>query len=109
MYEAVLIKPEYLRQRGKRIIRCTFSGLKYTVKDYQILYDAKKLAYFEFSSFKKTKPIVCHEVLYKYVCALAGNPKERILNIKDGKTLKKCKVDCQGKMDLEELKGMFGE
>ena len=57
MYEAVLIKPEYLKKRGKKTIACTFSGLKYTTEEYEVLFKAKKLAYVEFTSFIHTHPI----------------------------------------------------
>ena len=107
MYEAVLIKPEYLRQRGKKDITCTFSALKYTTDEYDVLYKAKKLAYFEFTSFIKTHPIVCHEVLYKYLCQLSDNPKQKILHIKDGTEIKKCRVHCEGSLSLDDLKGFF--
>ena len=79
MYEAVLIKPEYLRKRGKKSVACTFSGLKYTTDEYEVLFKAKKLAYFEFTSFIHTHPIVCHEVLYKYSqtpCQDIGDPQK---------------------------------
>jgi hypothetical protein len=107
MYEAVLIKPKYLRDRGKKSIACTFSGLKYTTEEYEALFSAKKLAYFEFTSFIHTHPIVCHEVLYKYLCQLSDNPKQKILHIKDGKEIKKCRVSCFGGINLDELKGFF--
>ena len=100
MYEALLIRPDYLKRR--RTISCAFCAIKYTRKDYETLLAAKKIAYFEFSSFSATKPIVCHDCLHKYICQLSDNPTAKILNIKDRDKILKCKVYCNEGAGLED-------
>lgn len=46
----------------KRKFRCEQCGITYTLKHYRILYDAKKISYFNLDESPKT--IVCHQCLY---------------------------------------------
>ena len=101
MYEALLIRSSYLKRR--KTISCAFCALQYDKIDYKILLKEKKLAYFEFSSFNATKPIVCHDCLHRYICQLSDNPNAKILHIKDGKNILKCKVYCNQDAGLEDL------
>lgn len=100
MYEALLIRPEYLKRR--KAISCAFCALKYDKADYGVLLKSKKLAYFEFTSFAATKPTVCHDCLHKYICQLSDNPNAKILHIKDRKDILKCKVYCNQGAGLED-------
>jgi transposase len=58
--ELDLIHPHKTR---KRKFGCEHCDIKYTLKHYRILYDAKKISYF--SLREKPKYVVCHQCLYK--------------------------------------------
>ena len=75
-YEVELLTPDSLKAKRKRIIRCLTPkcGLKYSVKDYGILYDNKKLMYFDASSILvKSRAIICHDCLFKSILKLTGD------------------------------------
>ena len=111
-YEVELITPKTLKARRKRIIRCLTPkcGLKYSVKDYQILYDNKKLMYFDASSILvKSKSIICHDCLFKHILALTGSKVAKVLIINpDDKTGKICNFYPKGdkKWLSEDEEGM---
>ena len=94
-YEVELVTPKSLKAKRKRVIRCLTSkcGLKYSVKDYGILYENKKLMYFDASSILvKSRSIICHDCLFKHILALAGTRVAKVLIINpDNKTGKICK------------------
>jgi hypothetical protein len=94
-YEVTLITPDSLEAKRKRIIRCLTPkcGLRYSVKDYTVLYDNKKLMYFDARSILvKSKAIICHDCLFKRILALTGTEIARVLIVNpDDGTGKICK------------------
>jgi hypothetical protein len=87
-YEVELLTPDSLTAKRKRIIRCLSPKcrLRYSVKDYGILYDNKKLMYFNASSFLvKTKSVICHDCLFKHILALTGSSVAKVLIINPDK------------------------
>jgi len=99
-YEVELITPDSLEAKRKRIIRCLTPkcGLRYSIKDYAILFDNKKLMYFDASSILvKSKSILCHECLYKTFLELTGKKVCEVLIIDPDKGRGyKCKFFPQG-------------
>ena len=93
-YEIGLITPNSLKAKRKRVIRCLDPkcGLKYSVKDYTILYENKKLMYFDASSILvKSKSIICHDCLFRHILLLTGNKVAKVAIINpDSKTAKIC-------------------
>ena len=83
-YEIELITPNSLKAKRRRIIRCLTPkcGLKYSVKDYEILYDNKKLMYFDArSTLVKSKSVICHECLFRHILSLTGSKVAKVLII----------------------------
>ena len=94
-YEVALVTPNSLKAKRKRVIRCLDPkcGLKYSVKDYTILYENKKLMYFDASSILvKSKAMICHDCLFKHILALSGPNKiaKVVIVNPDNKTAKVC-------------------
>ena len=93
-YEVALVTPNSLKAKRKRVIKCLDPkcSLKYSVKDYTILYENKKLMYFDASSILvKSKSIICHDCLFRHILALSGSKIAKVAIINpDDKTAKIC-------------------
>ena len=93
-YEVALLTPNSLKAKRKRVIRCLDPkcGLKYSVNDYTILYDNKKLMYFDASSILvKSKSVICHDCLFRHISSLTGNKVAKVAIINpDNNTAKIC-------------------
>ena len=66
MFIAEVIIPE----SRKRRITCSSCGISYSPRDYQLLYESKKIIY-----FKHKNKIICHECLYKKIKSEANGKK----------------------------------
>ena len=52
----------------KSRLKCSDCALSYSLKDYQILFDAKRLIYFKYTPpEKKRYKVLCHECVFKTV------------------------------------------
>ena len=75
----------------KSPIRCSICSLKYSLRDYTILFDNKKLIYF-YSHLKtsKRRKVICHDCLLKELKKL--HPKNDIIKfeIQDGDDTYNC-------------------
>lgn len=87
-YEVDLIRPEALKD--KRSIKCGCCDLRYSIKDYELLFEAKKLIYFDIPFLTKKKRTSCHECLRKEMLKI-GKGKTVIAYINDGMKKNKCK------------------
>ena len=99
-YEVILFRPEFLKEQNKRVARCLMCGLRYSIKDYETLFVAKKLAYFDVSALHFWDPseeqfldkkwaITCHDCLYKIVLKLGGGKIVKV-NVIDGEKAYTC-------------------
>jgi len=99
-YEVELLTPNSLKAKRKRVVRCLTPKcqLRYSVKDYEILYDNKKLMYFDASSILvKSKSIICHDCLFRHILALTGSKVAKVLIVNPDKgTAKICKFYPKG-------------
>ena len=58
--------------KRKAKIKCFACGLSYSGKDYGILYQNEKLAFFKIKFPEQRKKIYCHECLYKTIVKQMG-------------------------------------
>jgi hypothetical protein len=79
MFEAKTIRPT--TYKGKHL-KCGECALLYSKRDYNILFKAKKLIYFEFMD-----QILCHDCFYRVCDFIMTHEKIKIMKIKiqDGK------------------------
>ena len=68
MFKAEIVNP--MTRKAK--IACSVCNLFYSARDYKILYENEKLAFFKIKFPKKRKKIHCHDCLYKSVVKLMG-------------------------------------
>ena len=65
MLFAEVLRP-YTKKVEDKILVCKTCNISYSRKDYKILYDNKKIAYFNFYMNKKRKPLLlCHHCFTK--------------------------------------------
>lgn len=69
--EAHIINPAKIKTK----IGCSSCKIKYSKKEYSLLYKSKKIIYFNFM-FKKNKLILCHECLYSLARQIKTKEKE---------------------------------
>jgi hypothetical protein len=75
----------------KSPIRCSVCGLKYSLRDYKILFENKKLIYFYFTpEGKKHKKVICHDCLLKELKKLYPEKEMIKFEIQDGEQVYKC-------------------
>ena len=89
----------------KSPIRCSVCDLKYSLRDYKILYENKKLIYFYFTpKGKKRKKVICHDCVLKQLKKLY--PKKEIIKfrIKDEKEIYNCSFHAG---DIDEFPDEF--
>jgi len=97
IYTVTLLKPKFFKKKNKRKVKCLMCGLNYSIKDYQILFDAKKLMYFDVSGLNFWDPkeqsfldnefaVTCHGCLHKIAIKFAKNRNQKIIQmiIQDG-------------------------
>ena len=70
--KAVIINPYERKSR----VTCSCCGLSYSAKNYAILYENEKLAFFKMKIPGKRLKIYCHDCLYKAVHSGMGILKE---------------------------------
>ena len=63
MLRAEIVDPT----KRKAKIRCSVCSLYYTARDYKILYENEKLAFFKIKLPEQRKKIHCHDCLYKSI------------------------------------------
>ncbi len=63
MLRAEIVDPT----KRKAKIRCFVCSLSYSAKDYKILYENEKLAFFKIKLPEQRKKIHCHDCLYKSI------------------------------------------
>jgi hypothetical protein len=68
MLKAEIVNP--MTRKAK--IDCSVCHLFYSARDYKILYENEKLAFFKIKFPKKRKKTYCHDCLYKSVAKLIG-------------------------------------
>lgn len=68
MLKAEIVDP--LKRKAK--IACSVCDLSYSARDYKILYENEKLAFFKIKFLKQRKKIHCHDCLYKRVVLSMG-------------------------------------
>ena len=105
VHEVKLIRPENIpvQEHGTigGQINCLMCGLDYREEEYDILFKAKKLAYFDVSclnfwdakseEFKEDKEaIVCHSCLRKVVLKIGNNKKVVKVIVRDGEKTYTC-------------------
>ena len=77
MLYAEVLRP-YTKKIPDKILCCKTCGIAYNRKDYKILYDNKKIAYFHFFMNEKKKPMrLCHNCFTKVlmrICRDTGVP-----------------------------------
>ena len=100
-FEVELITPDGLEAKRKRIIRCltTECGLRYSIKDYRVLFEAKKLMYFDVMDMMgvKSRSVICHDCLFKLILRLTGSAVAQVLIIDPDKKMGyKCKFYPEG-------------
>ena len=62
MLKATTIDPK----KRKSKITCHVCGLSYSARDYDLLYDSQKLAYFKYKPMNyKRQRVFCHNCFYK--------------------------------------------
>ena len=72
------------KRTTRKKIKCIECSLEYSRKDYYVLYENQKLAYFNFPP--RTKNIFCHECFYNEMFALAEEREKEIkILVKDRK------------------------
>ena len=87
--EAKAIRPE----KNKKRVNCECCNLSYTAREYSILFENKKLAYFRLKTPKKRKTeVLCHGCLFNKVSAHCGKKEYIKLKIIDGETKYSCRV-----------------
>jgi len=82
MLMAQIIDP--LKRKSK--ITCPTCGLSYSARDYLILYEAEKLAFFKMKLPNQRKKNYCHDCLYKSVLASMGEMRHidvKMVTMKD--------------------------
>jgi len=72
MIKAKIIDSETRKTR----VTCSTCGLSYTARNYAILYQNEKLAFFKMKIPGKRLKIYCHDCLYKVVAGQMGVLKE---------------------------------
>ena len=77
MLKAKIIDSETRKTR----VTCSACGLSYTARNYSILYNDEKLAFFKMKIPSKRLKIYCHDCLYKEVAAHMGVLKEMKLEM----------------------------
>jgi DNA-directed RNA polymerase subunit M/transcription elongation factor TFIIS len=93
--EINIINPHTTRRRK---FKCASCGVTYSKSDYKILYDARKIIYFEIPTKKKSEKtiMICHECFYNYVVSLFSykeNRKKKFIRVTmiDGDKKYNCK------------------
>ena len=91
MFEAKTIRPT--TYKGKHL-KCDECGLRYSKRDYNILFKAKRLAYFEFMD-----QILCHDCFYRVCDFIMAHEKTDTMKIKvqDGRKKRILRIDKKGK------------
>ena len=75
MLRAEIIDPN----KRKTKVTCFVCGLCYAARDYKILYENEKLAFFKIKFPERRKKIHCHECLYKSIVESMGhNPQMKV-------------------------------
>tara|TARA_B100000131_G_C17595172_1_gene400990 strand:+ start:211 stop:519 length:309 start_codon:yes stop_codon:yes gene_type:complete len=89
----------------KSPIRCSVCGLKYSLRDYKILYENKKLIYFYFKpKGKKRKKVICHDCLLKQLKKFYPRKETIRFQIKDGEDIYDCSFHAG---DIDEFPDEF--
>jgi len=69
MLKAEIVDPH----KRKAKIRCFVCNLSYVARDYEILYENEKLAFFKIKFPEQRKKIHCHNCLYKSIVKAMGH------------------------------------
>lgn len=75
--KAKIVNPDLRKSK----ISCFGCDLSYNSKEYKILYENEKLAFFKMSLPKKRSKIYCHGCLYKEIYSQMGYLKEMSLEM----------------------------
>tara|TARA_R100000808_G_C2010989_1_gene63563 strand:- start:42 stop:317 length:276 start_codon:yes stop_codon:yes gene_type:complete len=67
--------------KRKTRVTCSECGLSYSAKNYKILYDNEKLAFFKMKLPEQRTKIFCHDCLHKVIYKYMGVLKEVKLQI----------------------------
>ena len=85
-----MIKAEIINsQKRKSKISCSKCSLSYSARDYHILYENEKLAFFKAKFPPERKKNYCHDCLYKVASELlrirGGKKMQVLMTTKEGK------------------------
>ena len=64
------------KRTTRKKIKCKNCKIQYTKKDYNTLYENRKLAYFSFPP--RTKNIFCHDCFYQEILSLSEKEKKEV-------------------------------
>ena len=95
VHEVKLVKADFFIEKKEERVGCVMCGLDYSVADYDTLFKAKKLAYFDVSCLnfwskiaedflEDKEAIICHGCLRKAVLKIGRTKKMIKIIIKDG-------------------------
>ena len=66
MFTASIINPE----KRKTKLNCSSCGISYSARDYELLYESKKIVYFKYKN-----KVYCHECMWKLIRDAANGKK----------------------------------
>tara|TARA_B100000287_G_scaffold420859_1_gene460785 strand:- start:1814 stop:2110 length:297 start_codon:yes stop_codon:yes gene_type:complete len=79
----------------KNKLTCSSCGISYSAREYQLLYDSKKIIYFKFKN-----KVICHECLVKKIREHSAGEKIKIVIYSDEHKFK-CEFDPNSSSDSD--------
>jgi|TARA_Y100000310_G_scaffold315551_1_gene366238 hypothetical protein len=101
MVQVTVLRPYRCKQETK----CSHCDLSYTKSHYKILFEGRKLVYFEIEN-KKEKDIICHGCFFNFLNKMSKSKKRKSFNIRFVNGHKKSKMEILPTLEINDLFGL---